>query len=306
MPQSKKDNLLRDGNEDLVSIVIPVYNSEKFLKDCLDSVIHQTWQNQEIIVIDDGSTDNSSSILERYSDKITLFSKSNEGLASALNFAVKKVHGKWFKWFSPDDVLYENSIETLVTTAKNLPENTIVYSNWEIIDESNKTLRTFNESNYNDLENFDYNVRLLDGQQINVNTSLIPSLLFQNGCLFQSLPDPVTIDYDFFLRAGILFYCNFFLISKNLVKYRIHTDQLSHQNITKTLSFVSQVQDDILLNLEPAKKDEYLDALREYHAANNLTKKTMNLGLKIAKLSIPDWVTDRILTFYLNKIRSKR
>jgi GT2 family glycosyltransferase len=49
MPQSKKDNLLRDGNEDLVSIVIPVYNSEKFLKDCLDSVIHQTWQNQEII-----------------------------------------------------------------------------------------------------------------------------------------------------------------------------------------------------------------------------------------------------------------
>ena len=110
----------------------------------------------------------------------------------------------------------------------------------------------------------------------------------------------------FFL--GLEFYLTviFFLISKNLVKYRIHTDQLSHQNITKTLSFISQVQDDILLNLEPAKKDEYLDALREYQAANNLTKKTMNLGLKIAKLSIPDWVTDRILTFYLNKIRSKR
>ena len=66
------------------------------------------------------------------------------------------------------------------------------------------------------------------------------------------------------------------------------------------------MQDDILLNLEPAKKDEYLNALREYNAANNLTKKTMNLGLKIAKSSIPDWVTDRILTFYLNKIRSRR
>ena len=78
------------------------------------------------------------------------------------------------------------------------------------------------------------------------------------------------------------------------------------KEITKTLSFVSQLQYYILLNLEPAKKDEYLDALREYHAANNLTKKTMNLGLKIAKLSIPDWVTDRILTFYLNKIRSRR
>ncbi|MCH9030151.1 MAG: hypothetical protein IH819_11200, partial [Bacteroidetes bacterium] len=95
------------------------------------------------------------------------------------------------------------------------------------IDENNKKLRDFSEPNYNKLSNFDFNVRLLDSQQINVNTTLIPSYLFEKGCLIQELEDPVAIDYDLFLRAGILYNFNFHLIPKPLIKYRIHTKQLS-------------------------------------------------------------------------------
>ena len=87
--------------------------------------------------------------------------------------------GIWFKWFSPDDVMYSNTIETLIDEVKNHPENTIIYSNWNIIDEAGNTLREFHESNYNELSEFDFNVRLLDGQQINVNTTLIPATLFK-------------------------------------------------------------------------------------------------------------------------------
>jgi len=189
--------------DDKVSVVIPVFNSERFLRESIESVFNQTWKNFEIIAIDDGSTDKSLEILQQFSDKITVLSQPNQGLAAALNAGIKKIHGKWFKWFSPDDVLYPNAIETLVNEAKKLPENTIVYSNWDLIDEQNKRLRSFSESNYNDLGVFDFNVRLLDGQQINVNTTLVPSILFKRGCQFRQLDDPVAIDYDFFLNAGM-------------------------------------------------------------------------------------------------------
>ena len=90
---------------DLVSVVIPVYNSETYLEECLNSVISQTYQNIEIIVIDDGSTDSSPDILKRYSDRMSVLSKKNNGLTSALNLGINKMNGHWFEWFSPDDLM---------------------------------------------------------------------------------------------------------------------------------------------------------------------------------------------------------
>jgi len=117
--------------KDKVSIVIPVYNSEAFLRESLESVLNQTYKNLEIIAIDDGSTDNSLEILYKYSDKVQIISQQNQGLAAALNNGIKKITGRWFKWFSPDDILYPHTIETLVSKAKQLPENSIIYSNWD-------------------------------------------------------------------------------------------------------------------------------------------------------------------------------
>ncbi len=291
--------------DDKVSVVIPVFNSEKFLRESIESVLNQTWKNFEIIAIDDGSTDKSLEILQQFSDKITVLSKSNQGLAAALNSGIEKIHGKWFKWFSPDDVLYPNAIETLVTDAKKLPENTIVYSNWDLIDEQNKRLRSFSESNYNDLGVFDFNVRLLDGQQINVNTTLVPSILFKRGCQFRQLDDPVAIDYDFFLNAGIIHNTGFHLIEKILLQYRIHSKQLSHRNIAKTLSYLSEMRSEVLSKLTKADKDNYLKALEKYNKTKPLSKKTMELGLKFA-INLPEWASDRLAVFYLNKIRRSR
>ena len=80
---------------ELVSVIIPVYNSAQFLKQSLESVINQTYQNIEIICVNDGSTDNSLEILQQYSDKITIMSQKNYGLASALNLGIRKMKGIW-------------------------------------------------------------------------------------------------------------------------------------------------------------------------------------------------------------------
>ena len=289
---------------DLVSIVIPVFNSEKYLEECLNSVISQTYQNIEIIAVDDGSNDASLEILEKYSDKVNIFSQKNNGLASALTLGISKMKGNWFKWFSPDDVMYPHTIETLINSAKNVPPNTILYSNWEIIDEKGNNLRDFCESNYNELSNFEYNVRLLDGQQINVNTTLIPSSLFDK-CSVRDLDDPVSIDYDFFLYSALLYGINFHLITKSLVKYRIHSQQLSHKNISITLNYICKIKNEILQQLDESLRNKYTNELRQYQKTKPTKRKIMEFGMKLLS-STPSWASDRLLTLYLNKIRCTR
>jgi len=288
---------------DLVSVVIPVYNSEKFLEECLNSILDQTYQNIEIIAVDDGSTDSSLDILNRYSDKVNVFSQKNNGLASTLNFGIDKMNGNWLRWFSPDDLMYPQATEILVKEAKRY-SNSIIYSNWNIIDENGIILREFHESDYNNLSNFDYNIRLLDGQQINVNTSLIPSSLLEK-CKLRELDEPVAIDYDFFLHSALLNNIKFNLISKPLVKYRIHSDQMSHKNISKTLDYISEIKDEILTQLDESLQKKYTHELEQYKKTKPIKRKTMEFGMKLLSSS-PSWASDGILTFYLNKIRRGR
>lgn len=292
-------------NSDKVSVIIPVYNSQKFLAKSIESVLNQTYKNIEILAIDDGSTDDSLQILKKFENKIVIISQENKGLAGALNTGIENMTGNWIKLLSADDVLYPDAIKVLVDEAKKLSKNTIVYSNWDIIDEQNKKLRTFSESNSNHLSNFDFNVRLLDGQQININTVLIPYSLFAQRCLFEQLEDQVAIDYDFFLRAGILFNMKFYLVSKSLIQYRIHGSQLSHKKILQTLSYLSVVRNSVLSKLDKSKKLEYQSALEEYKKKKPITRKTLELGLKIIEM-MPGKISDKILVFYLNKIRTTR
>ena len=292
------------NNNELVSVIIPVYNSEKYLEECLESIINQTYPNIEIIAVDDGSEDSSLDILEQYSNKIDVYSQQNQGLASSLNLGISNVKGNWLKWFSPDDVMFPNTIETLVTEAKKYNDNTIIYSNWNIINDSGESLREFQESNYNELSTFDFNIRLLDGQQINVNTTLIPINLLEK-CKIRKLDDPVAIDYDLFLQCGIQHEAKFHLITNPLVKYRIHTDQLSHKNITKTMDYVKKIRNELMLQLDDSLQKKYLNELQLYQKTKTTKRKTMELGMKLIS-STPSYVSDRILTFYLNKLRQNR
>ena len=288
---------------ELVSVIIPVYNSAQFLKESLESIINQTYTNIEIICVNDGSTDNSLEILKQYSDKITILSQENHGLASALNLGISTMKGSWFKWFSPDDVMYPYTIEILVDTAKK-NSDTIVYSDWEIIDKKGNKLREFHESNYNELSNFEYNIRLLDGQLINVNTALIPSSLFEINSILD-LADNVAIDYDFFLSSALLHDTKFYLISKTLIKYRIHSNQLSHKNISKTIDYISKIKNEILIQLDDSMRIKYVNELEKYQKTKSIKQKTLKFGMKIFSF-MPSWISDGILIFYLNKIRKNR
>ncbi len=290
---------------ELVSVVIPVYNAEKYLQKSIESVLAQTYSNIEIICIDDGSTDKSLEILKQYSTKIIIISQKNQGLSSALNIGVQQMKGKWLKWFSPDDVLHSNAIETLVKNANQLPDNSIVYSNWTMINEKGKKIREFYESDYNDLTRFNYAVRLLDSQQINVNTSLIPKIVIDTLSGFRSLSNSVTIDYDFFLRAAIITDTNFFLVNQPLIKYRIHKNQLSHKYITKSLISLEDVKKNILSNLSLIDQEKYKNNLFIYRKNKSFFKKILILSQTLTNY-LPRYISDRFFTFYIKNIRTNR
>ena len=95
----------------LVSIIIPVYNSEKHLAECIESAIAQTWINKEIIIVDDGSTDNSLTIAKKYeNDRIKVYSQPNKGASAARNKGLQEAKGEYVQFLDGDDLLSANKI----------------------------------------------------------------------------------------------------------------------------------------------------------------------------------------------------
>lgn len=99
----------------LVSVIVPIYNSEEHLNICIDSIINQTYNNLEIICVDDGSTDKSLEILKKYSDdRIKIYSKKNTGVADTRNFALSKASGYYVCSLDNDDKIDSDFVECFV------------------------------------------------------------------------------------------------------------------------------------------------------------------------------------------------
>ncbi len=108
-------------NQALISVIIPVYNVEEYLRECVDSVLCQTYGNFEIILVDDGSTDSSGEICDEYLEKderVTVIHQKNGGLSVARNAGLSETNGDYIYFLDSDDYISENAIETLLKIAQ--------------------------------------------------------------------------------------------------------------------------------------------------------------------------------------------
>lgn len=115
--------------QDLVSVVVPVYNAQKYLQSCVDSIINQTYRNLEIILVDDGSTDQSGMICDEYADKderIRVVHKENGGAADARNAGLQCVKGEYIVFIDSDDFVHARFIELLLAIAKKKEADIVV------------------------------------------------------------------------------------------------------------------------------------------------------------------------------------
>lgn len=119
----------------LVSIIIPMYNSEKTLGRCIKSVIEQTYKNIEIILIDDGSIDNSISLAKKYAQidlRIKVYSKKNGGPSSARNYGINRASGDFITFVDADDYIHKNMIYEMINEVEQSNDSIVFCGNYEI------------------------------------------------------------------------------------------------------------------------------------------------------------------------------
>lgn len=137
------------------SFIVPVYNTEKYLKKCLDSLINQTYKDFEIIVVNDGSTDKSSSIISKYQKKyknIIVIDKENEGLSMARNRGVQKSSGKYIIFVDSDDYVSNKLLEEV---DKKIDDNDILRFQIATEDEEYTKINEYHEEEFESMCGYD-------------------------------------------------------------------------------------------------------------------------------------------------------
>ena len=131
----------------LVSVIVPVYNAEKYLEDCVNSILSQILDDFELLLIDDGSTDSSGTICDSYKirdSRVRVFHKKNGGVTSARRLGVEKSLGEWISFVDSDDIVksdycdvlireIENDVDIIATRISNEKIKEGKYSNYEFI-----------------------------------------------------------------------------------------------------------------------------------------------------------------------------
>ncbi len=123
------------------SIIIPVYNKEQTINRCLDSILFQRFHDLEIIIVDDGSKDNSMILIKQYNNpSIKIFSQPNQGPASARNLGVEKANGKWCMFLDADDELLPDSLYYLAELTTTIKDYNVFVCNYYYKKNGNATL----------------------------------------------------------------------------------------------------------------------------------------------------------------------
>ena len=213
--------------ESLVSAIIPNFNGAKFISEAINSVLSQTYGNCEIIVVDDGSTDDSLQVLESFSGKITVISTENHGAAHARNLGILHSKGEYLALLDADDYWHPQKLEKQVGYIKS-SHSDLVYCASNVIDRENNLVQVllpqFSGNCYEQFKKKPTSAIVLAG----CSSSLFTRRILAASGLFDTKIKPPSEDWDFFRRVSKNGRIDF--LSDILVSYRLHGGNISHQS----------------------------------------------------------------------------
>ncbi|MCL1471489.1 glycosyltransferase [Argonema antarcticum] len=225
----------------LISVVIPVYNGEKTVRETSESVLSQTFKDFELIVINDGSTDKTIEIISRIQDeRLKVFSYPNAGLAASRNRGISLAKGEYISFIDADDMWTPDKLEGQLKALQENPQAAVAYSWSDCIDESSKNFRsgtylTFNGDVYENL--------LLTNFVDNGSNALIRKEVFSEvGGFDESLKSGE--DWDMWLRLAAKYH--FVAVSKPQILYRITASSMSANLVrmeAETMQVIAQAFD---------------------------------------------------------------
>jgi glycosyltransferase involved in cell wall biosynthesis len=205
-----------------VSVVIPTYNSARFVTSAIESVLAQTFKDFEILVIDDGSTDNTSEVLERYNSPVRYFYKPNGGVSSARNYGIENACGKYIAFLDAVDLWMPEKLEKQIALLEADQEVGLCYAATEKVDENLQLVGYINANAYQD-----YCEALL--MNLNIVSGSCSSAIIRRDIALQTEGfDPqfsTCADWEYWLRLSLL--TKFAPVSEYLVKYRTVAGSMS-------------------------------------------------------------------------------
>lgn len=206
-----------------VTIVIPIYNGERFMRESIDSALSQNYDNCEIIVVNDGSTDRTEEIARSYGDRIRYFAKENGGVSTALNVGIENMTGEYFQYLPCDDRLHPDKIKLqMEAIIKSEDAMSIAWSGWNYLYQESGKQKAFKIPVWYPRSQYEKGVFPLFFGILNTVTVLLPKQYFSLYGNFN--PDLFTSqDYDMWFRTFRQH--NTIYIDRELVDYRRHKDQ---------------------------------------------------------------------------------
>ena len=258
----------------LVSVVLPVYNAENFLVEAVESILTQTFNNFEFIIIDDCSTDNSWKMIQEYAQKddriIAVKNDVNLKLSKTLNKGISLSKGKYIARMDADDISMPDRFEKQISFLE--ANDKIIGSNIILIDEDNKILgyRKYQVDNMNIKQKIFY-----------FSPFAHPAIVLRSSCLkkagdYNDYFNPAE-DYELYFRMGK--YCDFANIDHDLLKYRIINNSMTTGNTSNMEKKTIEVRDQYLNKKQMYYEYNYTVLI--YNALHKLSLKIMPSKLKM-------------------------
>lgn len=220
--------------EGLVSVVLPVFNGESVLKESIKSVLSQTYDKLELILVNDGSTDKTLEIMESFAKKdkrIRIINQENKKLPTALSVGFREAKGEFFTWTSADNIMMDNCIETMAQDLRRKPHVSMVYGNMKLIDARGRIKRGklwFEKPFLSGNVILPKHTRCLNTY---ANNTIGAAFLYRAEAAYilgdYSKHKRNLEDYDYWMRMNSLLRIEHIDEEKPIYKYRIHEDSLT-------------------------------------------------------------------------------
>ncbi len=224
----------------MISVIIPAYNSENYIEKAINSVLNQTYQNFEIIIINDGSTDNTEEVIKQFTDsRIKYIYQANQGVSAARNKAIELSDGDYIAFLDADDVWHPEKLQIQLNCFKKNPDINLVYSNIKMIEESTDIEFIKNFDNFKTRKNLIKNLILTPFNCPSPSTVLLKKECLPEAGLFDK---NLTVGEDLDLWLRIAVKNNFYCIKKPLAT------AIRRQNgITRTLDPTKAIENNIYI-----------------------------------------------------------
>ena len=271
---------MKESNKTLhspkVTVLMSVYNGQKYLSEAVDSILNQTFANFEFLIIDDGSTDNSIKIINSYRDsRIVFIKQDNRGLPSALNIGLKNSKGKYIARMDADDICFPERLEVQYAFLEACEDCVVVGSNAEVIDVHGMHLFTSDQD--------------ISWETIREKLPITP--FFHSSTMFRKeeiircggYNEKLLTAQDCLLFNQMAKYGELWNIKKPLIKYRIVPNAVSMMK-SKDSKIIIKIIEKILENGELSNKDYII--LKTIYNNKKKYYKYSNYYLKIGKIFI--------------------